>query len=177
MQEGRTEGVTSLLFFHFVRITTPQAPKTGLGGGEKAQCQELARIGGREVAGRAGAPGIALHDRQRTGGLGPAEEPLRLGAGGAAERGTAARAPPRGGPAWPARVRPDALPRPVQPWPTGLTVPAATSCCHVRPVPGSFPLPARRGLFVSPTPPPGACGPPPGPRADKQAAEQAGTRT
>lgn len=68
MQEGRTEGVTSLLFFHFVRITTPQAPKTGLGGGEKAQCQELARIGGREVAGRAGAPGIALHDRQRTGG-------------------------------------------------------------------------------------------------------------
>lgn len=38
MQEGRAEWVTPLLFFHFVRITTPQAPKTGLGGEEKAQC-------------------------------------------------------------------------------------------------------------------------------------------
>lgn len=132
MQEGRAEWVTSLLFFHFVRITTPQAPKTRLSGGERTQCPELVRTGGHAVAARAGAPGIALHARRRAGGLGPAEEPLRLGAGGAAEgerrpgrrRG---EVPPR-----PARVRPDALPRPVQPRLTGLAVPTATSCCHVR---------------------------------------------
>lgn len=47
-------------------------------------------------------------------------------------RGTAARALPRGGPAWPARVRPDSLPRQLQPWLTGLAVPAAISCCHAR---------------------------------------------
>lgn len=132
MQEGRAEWVTSLLFFHFVRITTPQAPETRLSGGERAQCQGLARTGGRAVTGRAGAPGVALHARRRAGGLGPAEEPLRLGAGGAAE-GERRPGRRRGEvPPWPARVRPDALPRPVQPWLTGLAVPAATSCCHVR---------------------------------------------
>lgn len=91
MQEGRAEWVTSLLFFHFVRITTPQAPKTRLDGGEKAQCQELARTGGRAVAGHAGTSGVALHARRRAGGLGPEEDPLRLGAGAAAGRSCAAR--------------------------------------------------------------------------------------
>lgn len=42
--------------------------------------------------------------------------------------------------------------------------------------PGSLPLPARRGPLVASTPPTGACGPPPGPRADEQAAERAGGR-
>lgn len=81
MQEGKTEWVTSLLFFHFVRISTPQTPKTDE---ENARCQQLARACGRAVAGRAGASGTVFHARREAGGLGPAEETLCLCAGGAA---------------------------------------------------------------------------------------------
>lgn len=176
MQEGRAEWVTSLLFFHFVRITTPQAPKTRLSGGERAQSQELVRTGGHAVAARAGAPGIALHARRRAGGLGPAEEPLRLGAGGAAE-GERRPGRRRGEvPPWPARVRPDALPRPVQPSHRAGR-PHRDLLLSREASSGSLPRPAGRGPLVRPTPPPGACGPPPGPRADEQEAGRAGTRT
>lgn len=132
MQEGKAEGVTPLLFFHFVRISTPRTPKTRLaaGGEENARSQQLARAGGRAVAGRAGASGAALHARRQAGGLGPAEEEETLGlggAGGAAGRpGEGERRPGRRRrevPAGPARVRPDARLAPRSPGPPGWPSP------------------------------------------------------
>lgn len=179
MQEGRAEWATSLLFFHFVRITTPQAPKTQLDGGEKAQCQELARTGGRAVAGRAEASGVALHAGRRAGGL--ADSAQRR------SRFASARAEPRKG-----NGDPDAAAgrsRLAREGAAGRLASSGVVLAHQAGRPrrdlllsreasrGSLPLPARRRPLVTPTQPPGACGPPPGPRAVEQEAQRAGTRT
>lgn len=111
----------------------------------------------------------------------PTEETLRLSAGGAAGGPGKGSGGP-GAAAGRSRLAREGaagrLPRPAQPWPTRLVVPAATSRCHVKEAStGVLPLPAPRERLASPPPPPGASRPPPGPRADEPEAERAGTRT
>lgn len=131
-------------------------------GEENARCQQLARAGGLGVAGRAGASGAVLHARRQADGLGPAEETLRLSAGRAAGGPGKGSGGP-GAAAGRSRLAREGaagrLPRPAQPWPTRLVVPAATSRCHVREAStGVLPLPAPRGPLAAPPPPPGAAG-------------------
>lgn len=97
--------------------------------GPMPRASEDRRACGRGPRGDFGSSAPCPPAGWRTGPSGGAASPRR---GRSRGRGTAARAPPRGGPARPARVRPDASPSPVQSWPTGLVVPSATSCCHVR---------------------------------------------
>lgn len=109
--------------------------KTRPGGGENARYQQLAEAGGRATASRTGASRAALHAGGQPCRIGPTEETPRLCAGG----GAGGPGKGRGGPGAAAgrsrRVREGAAgrsPRPVQPRPTRLSVPSATSRCHVR---------------------------------------------
>lgn len=92
-------------------------------------------------------------------------------------RGTAARAPPRGGPALAREGATGRLASPGAALAHRAGRPRRDLLLSREASSGFLPRPARRGPLVGPTPPPGACEPPPGPRADEQEAERAGTRT
>lgn len=158
MQEGKAEWVTSLLFFHFVRISTPQTPKTRLADGRKHPMPTASE--GRRACGR-GPPG-------GFGGSFPCPP------GGWRTRPSAGDASPvcgrsRGRAGEPER-RAGRRRREVPPGPRGcgrtpasphvaLAHPAGRPCRDPlsREAPfGALRLPAPRGPFVAPSPSPGA---------------------
>lgn len=129
MQEGRAEWVTSLLFFHFVRITTDSEDPVGWWRKRPTPtASESRRTCGRGPRGAFGGSGPCLPVGRLTrpsGGNASLRRGRSPGRAGEGERRPGRR---RGEvPPGPARVRPDALPLVVQPRPTGLAVPAATS--------------------------------------------------